>query len=126
MINLAGADDCDDFIRKPFAEDEIFEMLNKHLSIEFLYEEQVPKEELSPITISPGADLSPKELAAIPQDVLSALNRAAIEADLAKIYLLIDQIDVEQSEIAEQLKEMANNFEYQKITSLIGSTRGGG
>jgi CheY-like chemotaxis protein len=113
---------CDDFIRKPFAEDEIFAMLNKHLGIEFLYEEQVLDKELSPIDIS----LSPEDLAAIPQDVLSALNRAAIEADMAKINLLIDEIDVEQSEIAEKLKEMANNFEYQKITSLIDSTRGRG
>jgi CheY-like chemotaxis protein len=30
---------CDDFIRKPFQEEDIFEALHKHLDVSFIYEE---------------------------------------------------------------------------------------
>jgi PAS domain S-box-containing protein len=117
---------CDDFVRKPFREDEILEMLSKHLGIKFLYEEGELVEEFPPTAFSPGADLSPEDLAAIPQNALTALESAAVEADLTKINLLIDHIAVQEPDVADKLREMANNFEYQKMTSLIESTRGGG
>ena len=31
---------CDDFVRKPFRKDEIYDMLAKHLGVRFLYEEE--------------------------------------------------------------------------------------
>ncbi len=30
---------CDDFVRKPFRKDEIYDMLARHLGVRFLYEE---------------------------------------------------------------------------------------
>jgi PAS domain S-box-containing protein len=117
---------CDDFIRKPFHEGEIFEMLSKHLGIKFLYEEGEPAEEISPATVPPGAELSPEDLTAIPQSVLTALDNATVEADLTKINYLIDQIGIQEPEVADQLRVMANNFDYQKITALLASARGEG
>ena len=38
----ALADGCDDFVRKPFRAEELFEMLAKHLGVRFIYEEQAP------------------------------------------------------------------------------------
>ena len=33
---------CDDFVRKPFSETEIFDMMIKHLGVEYQYEELKP------------------------------------------------------------------------------------
>ena len=38
----ALGDGCDDFVRKPFRAEELFEMLTKHLGVRFIYEEQAP------------------------------------------------------------------------------------
>ena len=32
---------CDDYLRKPFRESEIFEMMGKHLGVRYVYEEPV-------------------------------------------------------------------------------------
>jgi CheY-like chemotaxis protein len=37
---VALAEGCDDFLRKPFREVEIFEMMHKHLGVRFVYEEE--------------------------------------------------------------------------------------
>jgi PAS domain S-box-containing protein len=44
---------CDDFVRKPFRKDDIYDMLVKHLGVRFLYEE----EPAPPPPAEPGASL---------------------------------------------------------------------
>ena len=36
---------CDDFVRKPFREADIFDIMNKHIGVEYVYEEEKTREE---------------------------------------------------------------------------------
>ena len=85
---------CDDFVRKPFHEDEIFDKLAKHLGVRFIYEEQAPLAAVQPAdAAAPLADvLTPAALAALPTGWVDDLQQATIKADLNLILTLIDQI----------------------------------
>jgi CheY-like chemotaxis protein len=118
---------CDDFVRKPFRKDEIYDMLAKHLGVQFLYEEgpvpQVPArptEAAAPAAYAP----SPEALADLPATWVAELEQATTRADLHLILSLIDQIRGRDTVLADALAEMAQNYEYKKILALIEQSGG--
>jgi CheY-like chemotaxis protein len=110
---------CDDFVRKPFREGEIFDMLVKHLDVRFVYEEAVQTPVSSHI---PGGVQTPPDLVDIPSNLVADLQEAAIAADMSQIIKLIEQISLYNPTAAEQLEEYTHNFEYKKILELIDNS----
>ncbi|NIV34652.1 MAG: PAS domain S-box protein [Anaerolineae bacterium] len=111
---------CDDFVRKPFREDEIFDTLTKHLGVRFVYEE-IPAAIVRPgEAVASSVDvLTPAALADLPAGWLTNLRRATVKADLDRILTLIDQIRGENAALADGLAELARDFQYKKILRLI-------
>jgi CheY-like chemotaxis protein len=96
QIMLEG---CDDFVRKPFRKDEIYDMLVKYLGVRFLYEEE-------PTLLAPAeAAYAPsvEALSILPADWLTDLQQATTKADLNLILSLIDQIREEDPALADGL-----------------------
>jgi hypothetical protein len=82
---------CDDFIRKPFTEDHIFEVLAKHLGIQYIYAEIQPI-----LDINSENELISEELKVMSKDWMNQLYQASIEADSqAVIELIADTPDSE-------------------------------
>jgi len=109
---------CDDFLRKPYRETEIFETMEKHLGIRFVWEEDIPKdrkqgqeETAKPLTADDLAVLSP--------ELLSSLGQEAIRGDSAAIGHLIDQIRSSDAPLADALKALADDFEHDQILELL-------
>ena len=111
-VRLEG---CDDFLRKPFREAEIFAMLVKHLGVRFTYE----TEESSPESFDIREDKLSGALAEVSSSMLSELRTATIEADLNRVLELIDQIALQNPVLAGQLTEVARNFEYKRLLMVI-------
>ncbi len=110
---------CDDFVRKPFREGEIFDMLVKYLNVRFVYEE-LDLEMQPPLPKAWQDDLiTPADLQALPPEILSELQAATITADMTQILKVIEQISLHNPLAAEQLAGLANDFEYKKILNLI-------
>ena len=65
---------CDDFLRKPFREIEIFDMLHKHLGLQFIYEEERKKEDRRPKVEYRDA-LAPEALTTLPAEWLETLRQ---------------------------------------------------
>ncbi|UCC86762.1 MAG: PAS domain S-box protein [Anaerolineales bacterium] len=113
---------CNDFVRKPFHEDEIFDMLIRHLRVRFVYESEgyqgaplQPGEATTPL-----ADmLTPAAMATLPADWVTDLQQATIKADLNLILSLTDQVREQNPALADVLAEWAYNFEYKKILALL-------
>ncbi|MCD4737954.1 MAG: response regulator [Anaerolineae bacterium] len=101
---------CDDFIRKPFREKEIFDVLHKHLGVQFIYEE------LSGIdsAIAPALQ-GPPELAALSAEMLAQLQEAAMMADADTLVTLIDAVRESHAELADSLWLLVRDFRFDLI-----------
>ena len=114
MVLSAG---CDDFLRKPFREWDIFDMMNKHIGVRYICEETVPditqEEESDPHLFTPSS------FAAIPPELTAELRKATVRANMPMISHAIDKISVHDRDAANALTRMADRFDYAKILSLI-------
>jgi len=107
---------CDDFVRKPFQEQEIFDMLQKHLGLRYVYEEPAvlpkpqPPEQLS---------LDAAALSGLPPDILADLRVAANTADLELTQLVIAQIRNLNAPLADALAELVNQYRFDTLLTII-------
>ncbi|MGD8913988.1 MAG: response regulator [Candidatus Thiodiazotropha sp.] len=108
---------CDDFIRKPYTYNEILDALTHHLGVSFVYED-----DKTPTTDLP---LDAKALAALPGEVLNALEQALARIDLDAVNHSIEEIRSLNSTLADALAPVARNLQFGKILQLIRSTKAG-
>jgi len=109
---------CDDFLRKPYKESQIFEAMEKHLGIGFVWEQDLPEEE-KPGQKENAKILTAELLSVLPPELLSALEQAAIRGDSVAVEHLIDQIRSSDAPLADALKALADDFEYDRILELV-------
>jgi PAS domain S-box-containing protein len=115
LIFAAG---CDDFVGKPFQEEEICEKMIKHLGVRFLYESTVealtaPDSETRPLVVS--------ALAGLPLDTLTALQHAAEAADGEELMALLDSLQVAHEEVAASLESLVSNFQFDQVLAMLNA-----
>ena len=103
---------CDDLVRKPFKEAEIFEKMAEQLGIQYLYETEVnsPPSKPNCLQLSNLESMSPEWIA--------ALRQAAIEVDADTLLELINRIPSDRFTLADGLKELVNNYCFDEIINL--------
>ncbi len=105
---------CDDFLRKPFREAEIFAMLEKHLGVRFIYAD----EEVESHPAQPPIELTPQTLAVMPPAWLAALHAAALSADIDATQALLDEADAGHPALVAALAKLVSNFRFDVIMTL--------
>lgn len=118
---------CDDFVRKPFQRDELLIKLSQYLGVRYLYQEQ----ETQPTDASlPEKTLSHHHKGALtfsilqafqqmPADWVANLEIAAMRCDDRQLQWLMRQIPDSQAELAQRLKYMVHNFQFDQILRLV-------
>ena len=104
---------CDDFVRKPFREDEIVDRLVQHLGVRFVYEGAADEQ------AKPQQPQETLDLAGLPVAWLADLRQAAIEADADHIAALAEQIREQRPAQASALVELVSNFDYDAILNAV-------
>ncbi|MBW4574424.1 MAG: PAS domain S-box protein [Aphanothece sp. CMT-3BRIN-NPC111] len=104
---------CDDFVRKPFREQVLFEKMAEHLGVRYIYEEKQQE-----VRKNKEEELHSCDLAVMPAEWVAALNQAALTVDGEQILELIEQIPQSYSAIAEGLAELVRNFCFDEILAL--------
>lgn len=102
---------CDDFIRKPFLEDTIFEKMAEYLGVRYIYEKT---QSLSP----QFEEVTTSHLSVMPAEWIAELHQAAMSARSKRIETLIQKIPEEHSLLSEGLTDLVNQFNYEKILAL--------
>ncbi|MBR8826563.1 MAG: response regulator [Gomphosphaeria aponina SAG 52.96 = DSM 107014] len=115
MVLSAG---CDDFIRKPFQEEELLTKIGKCLSLEYIYEEEKGKQNVSKEEKEANFTLQPQALQVMPKLWSQRLYQLAAACDLDVILELIEEIPPEYSSLSFPLKELADNFQFEQIMEL--------
>ncbi len=106
---------CDDFLRKPFAEHSIFQILAKHLGVKYILEEiSSPKFE------NPAENvLTSENLTSMPQEWITQLYEAALEANTNLVLQLIEEIPQTETYLVKSLTSLAQQFQFEQIIDSV-------
>jgi hypothetical protein len=117
---------CDDFLRKPFTDAEIFEMLQKHLGIRFVYEERSKGagSKVADSKVTGGRQraeevLVPEALAALPGEWMADLKKGTEEVDPDLLFSVIEQIRGCDVALADTLARLIEDFAYDEILAIV-------
>lgn len=107
---------CDDFLRKPFVESDIFRLMNQHIGVQYIYDTNETRLEADQDC---NVILTPEDFASLSPDLRSRLAEAIDFADIQVIEAVIQEIRLHQTDLAPALQRLVDNFEYDKILALI-------
>jgi PAS domain S-box-containing protein len=114
---------CDDFVRKPFREQELLLKISQHLGVQYIYEannvahseqaEVIPDE-----LLGCAFKLSASSLQVMPAHWVQQLYHAASQGSDLLLLQLIEQIPPQHSSLAIALTNLMENFRFDKIMEL--------
>jgi signal transduction histidine kinase/DNA-binding response OmpR family regulator len=118
---------CDDFIRKPFQQQTIFDTLEKHLGVNYLYAET----EITTLNdLSSGStkgstkgstrgELKAEDLTCMSRSWINNFYKAALEADTNQVMELIATIPSTEAALTQSLSKLARQFKFEQLIELI-------
>ncbi len=115
---------CDDFIRKPFREREIFAMMERHLGLRYRYAKDAAAPAPAPIpaSFSPADTGITFALAALPKTMRDALQDAVASVDIEALEAIIEQINAMNPESAGELTRLARAYDYATLERVLQET----
>jgi signal transduction histidine kinase/DNA-binding response OmpR family regulator len=105
---------CDEVLHKPFKSHEIFDTMEQHLDVRYIYETVVETEQTAPAITHTDETLS-----GLPADLRQKLREAANNLDISAANQVIDLIRSGHPETADSLQAMAEEFRFDRILKLL-------
>jgi CheY-like chemotaxis protein/anti-sigma regulatory factor (Ser/Thr protein kinase) len=102
----------DDFVRKPYRGNEIYDCLARHLGVEYVYA-NAPLAALEPVALT--ADM----LLVLPDDLRRALETAVTSLESERIEQIIEQVAVYDPTLQAALAQLAENYDYPAILKAL-------
>ncbi|MBN2548806.1 MAG: response regulator [Anaerolineales bacterium] len=126
---------CDDYIRKPFHEDELLATVARYLGVQYIYQDIAPVEGEGaesrldqPEAAAPAAAESLPDLAArlshTDPEWLDQLQRATILGDQEALIQLAVQLETQDLALEEGLTRMISAYDHDRILRLIQQAQG--
>ena len=110
---------CDDYVRKPFRENQIFQIMQKHIGVDYIYQDRVEEKSTSDSPPSFNQQDLKMKLQILPKPIQQKLRQGSERADIALVDTVISQIESQNTLLAAELARMAHNFEYNRILDLL-------
>jgi CheY-like chemotaxis protein len=107
---------CNDFLPKPVDSEQLFSLLDKHLSITWTYRE-LPVEQETPVSAPSEADI-----VLPPQHELEVLYELTMFGDMPKVQermRYLEEIDAKYQPFARKIRQFAKHFEDEPILKLL-------
>lgn len=108
---------CDDFVRRPFRESEIFEKMREHLGLSYIYEKALAIPDESCVQMTHESLL--QALSGLPEKLVVELRSAAELSDMEKMEQTVVEIGKRDKNLAGVLEEFIESFQYDVIVSLL-------
>jgi CheY-like chemotaxis protein len=109
---------CDDLVRKPYREQEIFEVMAHHLGVRYVYE----RDPAAGLSAKPKADLNPEDLAALPPALRKELCEAVLRLNIARTFDSIEKIAARDARLGAALRTLAESMDYHRLLVLVEET----
>ena len=126
--NLMVSVGCDDFVRKPFREEVIFEKMAQYLGVRYVYGELAPLERTTPVDARGSAQgnqlnssfvLQPSSFQVMPPEWTDKLYQAVDSVNDEEIFRLMEQIPPAYAPLAEAIADLIKNFRYDRLIDLL-------
>jgi len=110
---------CDDFVRKPFKQKEIWDCINKHLQVDFLCRKKTCTLELQmPDYHQSQPFLTPELLMQMPMDWMNRLYCAAAQGSDVWLLELIKEIPPTHQHLTQAFTQLVDDFQFEQIMRL--------
>ncbi|MGA1283254.1 MAG: ATP-binding protein [Prochlorothrix sp.] len=109
---------CDDFVSKPFQDDDLLGKIGLHLGLQFVRQVIQPAANARPI-----AALQPADLQVMPNPWLVQLWNACIQGNDLVLLDLLKQIPPKYDSLALQLRHLIHEFQFEDIIYLIDALK---
>ena len=110
---------CDDFVRKPFRESDIFKMMTKHLGVRFVYKEVDGQNKPAAAAEQLSTTDLQSIMAGLPPELLEKLAEATDSCDADKIDSIIGEIRTYDDQLGDLLTRLSRKFAYNEIIGLL-------
>ncbi len=107
---------CDDFLRKPFLERDVFERIAQHLEVRYIFQESTAASKVSGIC---STTLTSRDLAQLPVEWLAQFYQAIIEGRSQRMQSLIKQIYSQSPSLADALLFLVDRYQYEQLLALM-------
>ena len=109
----------DDFVRKPFKEDEIFEMIRNHLGVSYVYEKVEDGNFSQNFNMNMTDSFLALAIQELPENLINRLNEATELSNAGMIDNVIDDIRNENIHVADALSGLSGKYAYDEILHLV-------
>ena len=104
----------DDFVRKPYRSQEIFDCMARHLGVRYLYRKSSRTSPADPV-----AALTPEALATLSEQMREELANAIVRLDAGPIREVIGRISEQDAQLGSVLANCANRLAYSQILAAL-------
>ncbi len=104
----------DDFLRKPYRGEEIFDCMSRHLGLQYVYKE-VPRARPAELV----AALRPEAISQLPETLRKELADALLRLEAGPIREVIERVSQQDEELGEVLSRLARRFAYTEILNAL-------
>ncbi|TAN71642.1 MAG: PAS domain-containing hybrid sensor histidine kinase/response regulator [Methylobacter sp.] len=108
----------DDFVRKPYRFDEIYQCMARQLHIKYLYQSDITEKDLTQVT------LTAEMLAVLPNTLRLELKDALEALDCECIETTVLQVGKVDANLGHTLSQLAECFDYSTILNALNQTNG--
>ncbi|MBD1907983.1 PAS domain-containing protein [Funiculus sociatus GB2-A5] len=114
---------CDDFVRKPFREEELLFKMSKYLGVRYLYQEEAHQIESRKQNLQKVSNCGRGiQITGMPPQWIEQIHYAASQGSDLLIFELIKEIPADNSALIIALTDLAENFQFEQIIKLAQSS----
>ena len=104
----------DEFIRKPYKEEEIYDILKRRFGISYIYQ-HIEKEENGNEKLEEESNWKEK----IPKETIEIIKDAVINGDVDKIIEIAENINQYDECFAGRIKNLANGYKFEELNKIF-------
>ena len=107
-----------DFLRKPFRDRELLDLIYQHTGVAYTYAEEAGaglRSTLTPAEREPSIE----SLDSLPSDLVAQMKEATLNGYMSRLSELLDEVEEIDGQVASGLRSLADRFEYDELTRIL-------
>ncbi|MCW5201461.1 AAA family ATPase [Desulfobulbus sp. US4] len=109
---------CNDFISKPYREEELLGTLKKHLGVQFIYQDEDNKNIDS--EKKNAGSLDPESIDELPEAVRNTLLEATVNLDQESFFSVLEKLPPLHKKTAAALRTLVENYRFEEVENILG------